>query len=246
MHRHSDSSGPVSAYLAAMEDPANEIAGIVHILTQATPTKQKAAIERYFTPDASFTHPFCASKSWIVDIPGFGTLSSRWAMIQIYQWYKLLSPAISLDVECVTFNEDHLKLYVDVHQHFRLWFVPFYDADVRLTVVLDLKEGNENGPKSASSSQDLLARSEQPYSYASVANPRRENGLKKTFYYISAQNDLYQTSEWIKFLIPWNIGYILVVAWQLLATFFCIIGACLFFPQTWWKEKSIADLPRKI
>jgi len=56
-------------------------------------------------------------------------------------------------------------------------------------------------------------------------------------YYIQSQNDLYQTSEWIKFLIPWGIGALLMVIWQFLATLLCVFGTqCYSF---------LTDTPRK-
>ena len=229
-----------------MEHPVDEIEAIIHTLTQAVPSKQTAAVETYFVPTAEFEHPFCATGTWTADLPVVGQLNSRWAILQIYQWYKILSPRIELEVERVTMNENELKLYVDIHQHFRLWFVPFYDADVRLTTVLDLVEGDETGPGSALLGPSDRLKKEKPYSYAARADPDREHGRLKTVYYISKQNDLYQTSEWIKFLMPWDIGHTLVCAWQLLATFFCILGAIFLFPLTWWKEKSVADWPQKI
>lgn len=231
-----------------MENPVEEIAVLIHILTQAPPTKQKEAIERYFTPDAAFTHPFCATKSWSFNLPFLGELSSRLAIIQIYQWYKIMSPTISLEVERITFNSEHLKLYVDVHQHFQLWFVPLYDADVRLTTVLDLVTGNETNPHSPLLEYDEPIRQVTPNPNTSVADSDRHTGTRngKTMYYISSQNDLYQTSDWIKFIIPWCIGHTIVVCMQLFATMMCIIGSFLFIPQTWWKEKSFADMPQKI
>jgi len=230
-----------------MENPIEEVSTLVHTLTQATPTKQKDAVYRYFTPSASFTHPFCATGSWSLDLPFLGTLDSRWATLQIYQWYKIMSPRIDLEVLSVTFNEDTLKLYVDMHQHFRLWIVPFYDASVYLTTVLQLVKGDASGPDSALQRRAPKTPSEKPWSYAAVADPDRpENGEIKTVYYITSQNDLYQTSEFIKFLVPWGVGNTLMEAWMLFATFLSILGSFLLFPSTWWKERSVADLPRKI
>ena len=252
-----------------MEDPVQEISNIIHTLTQALPSQQKAAIEQYFTPTASFTHPFCATSSWSTNIavPYFGSLNSRLAILGIYRWYKILSPHISLTVESVTFNEGTSKLYVDIHQHFRLWIVPFYDADVRLTTILQLAEGDDSGPDSASASNHIarlgrrskpeLTHSEKPFSYAPVADPNRpDNGAEKlgldvnsssssnddtTRYYITSQNDLYQTSEWIKFLLPFGIGHALVLAWMFFATFQSLLGAMLLWPITLLLERGKAE-----
>ena len=231
-----------------MENPTREISPIIHALTQAVPSKQKQAVERYFTPNAAFTHPFCATGSWEIDLFGV-QIPSRWAILQIYQWYKILSPQIDLEVLNVTFNEDKLILYVDIAQHFKLFLVPFYDANVHLTTVLQLAEGDESGPSSVLVKKfhsRYESPSQKPYSYAAVAAPRKENGSPKALYYITSQNDLYQTSEFIRFLLPFGIGSSLVIAWQLYATLLCVIGAAVLFPVTWYKEKSLADRPRRI
>ncbi|KAK5956782.1 hypothetical protein OHC33_002270 [Knufia fluminis] len=248
-----------------MENPVQEAPGLIHTLTQSTPSKQKAAINHYFIPIASFTHPFCATGSWSLDLPftlpfiGFLTLNSRWATLKIYQWYKIMSPNIDLEVRSVTFNEENLKLYVDIHQHFRAWIIPFYDAGVYLTTVLQLAEGDESGPDSAITTTINSQRqrqlntklpSEKPYSYAAVADPDSDtstttsNGIPKKLYYITSQDDLYQTSEWIKFLLPWGVGYTLVVAWMFFATVQSIVGSFVLFPLTWGRERSLGGRGR--
>lgn len=46
-----------------MQDPVREIPEVVTILTAAaSPDIQKAAVEKYFTSDAGFSHPVCAVK----------------------------------------------------------------------------------------------------------------------------------------------------------------------------------------
>ncbi|KEF59640.1 uncharacterized protein A1O9_04486 [Exophiala aquamarina CBS 119918] len=47
----------------------------------------------------------------------------------------------------------------------------------------------------------------------------------KERYYIQSQNDLYQTNEWIKFLMPWGIGGLLMVVWQFAVTLLCVAGS---------------------
>jgi len=69
-----------------------EIPGIIHLLTQSPPSIQEEAIETYFTPNASFTHPFCRTGSWN---------NSRWLVGKIYRWYKIMSPRIDMSVQSV-------------------------------------------------------------------------------------------------------------------------------------------------
>lgn len=72
----------------------------------------------------------------------------------------------------------------------------------------------------------------------------------RTKYYVQSQQDLYQTSEFVKFVVPWfGIGTISVIVWQFVATFFCVVGAVVGWPVSWleenvWggnKDRSITD-----
>ncbi len=56
-------------------------------------------------------------------------------------------------------------------------------------------------------------------------------------YYITYQNDLYQTSEWIEFVLPWSIGYTLLVLAQFWATAMCVLGAIVGWLVTWAEER---------
>ncbi|KAJ5651652.1 hypothetical protein N7507_009078 [Penicillium longicatenatum] len=187
-----------------MERPVEEIKVVIQLLTQSSPSLQRKCLERYFTADASFYHPFCY-------VPSFE--GSRWFVLKIFQWYKIMSPRVEMEIHSVAFDEQSLKLYVHMSQIFSIWIVPFHVAPVTLTTVLDLT------PESSQSRQD------QP------------------LYYIKRQEDLYQTSEFIKFLLP-HVGHWLISAWHLFATFFCIIGAYALWPMLWLEENNY--LPGRI
>lgn len=75
-----------------MDDPPADITDIVHRLTQGAPKQQEDAINQYFTADASFTHPFCRTGSFE---------GSRWLIHAIFQWYKIMSPKVELNVNSV-------------------------------------------------------------------------------------------------------------------------------------------------
>lgn len=68
----------------------NDHDGIFYRLTPFS--AQTEAINAYFTPNASFTHPFCRTGSFE---------GSRNLIHAIYKWYKLLSPNIELKVNSV-------------------------------------------------------------------------------------------------------------------------------------------------
>lgn len=75
-----------------MDDPIQDVADVVHRLTQGSPKQQEEAINEYFTTDASFTHPFCRTGSFE---------GSRWLIHAIFRWYKVMSPKIDLAVNSV-------------------------------------------------------------------------------------------------------------------------------------------------
>lgn len=54
-------------------------------------------------------------------------------------------------------------------------------------------------------------------------------------YYIKSQEDMYQSTELIKFLLPG--GSVLVRFWQWIATAMCIAGALLLAPMTWLEQR---------
>ncbi|KAJ5483072.1 hypothetical protein N7539_006518 [Penicillium diatomitis] len=185
-----------------MERPVAEIRTVIQLLVQSPPSLQQKAIERFFVPDASFAHPFCR-------VPSFN--GSRWWITKIFQWYKIMSPRIEMQVHSVAFDEDQLKLYVNMSQIFSIWLVPFHVAPVTLTTVLDLT--TDRAQSDASTNGD------------------------HTKYYITRQEDLYQTSDFIKFLLP-HIGYWLVMAWHLMATFFCLVGVTALWPMLYLEENG--------
>ncbi|EXJ72584.1 uncharacterized protein A1O5_03730 [Cladophialophora psammophila CBS 110553] len=223
-----------------------DIPQIIETLCTSPPAVQRTAIETYFTPSASFTHPFCRTGSF----PG-----SIWLIIMIYRWYKILSPHIDVAVDSVAFDEQHLRLYVSLRQNFKLWVVPFYNAPVKLVTVLqlttdpalmppapqenvtatELKNGNDH-EKPDSSHGNPKQRDEAE----SAGTPRKEaddGDIDRVKYYIQSQNDLYQTTEFIKFVIPWGVGVVLLITWQFCATLFCVVGTKVYDLLVWLPQK---------
>lgn len=88
-----------------MENPEQEISGVIHSLTEGTREEQAKALDDYFLPNAYFVHPYCRVppfQSTEVRIPLTDikwTVNSRWLLSIIYQWYKILSPKILLEVD---------------------------------------------------------------------------------------------------------------------------------------------------
>lgn len=72
----------------------------------------------------------------------------------------------------------------------------------------------------------VLASPPSPSSVLAASNS--DGSILNDQYYIQSQNDLYQTSEWIKFLVPWGIGSLIMVLWQFCATFMCVMGVLAY------------------
>jgi hypothetical protein len=85
-------STQTSTIVANRKSPVEEIPAVIHLLTQSPPSLQRATIEKYFTPDAAFSHPFC--RTW-------SGPNSRWLVEATYRWYKIMSPRIDLTVQSV-------------------------------------------------------------------------------------------------------------------------------------------------
>ncbi|KAF2147336.1 uncharacterized protein K452DRAFT_261770 [Aplosporella prunicola CBS 121167] len=193
-----------------MEDPQRDIRQVIHLLCQTPPSVQRDTIERFFTPDATFTHPFCRT----------GKLPhSRLLIRAVYRWYKIMSPRIDMRINSVAYDPTTLLLYVHISQVFRIWAIPFYAAPVSLVTVLHLAYSAPDSHSSAVAAAE------------GAALAAREPGGR---YYIAAQNDLYQVSEFVRFV--WPGGFLVVWLWQLVATFFCVLGALLLWPVTLVEE----------
>ncbi|KAK3400163.1 hypothetical protein B0T20DRAFT_408051 [Sordaria brevicollis] len=130
--------------LPSMEHPVKDVRGVIKALTQGSPREQKEALNRYFTPSASFVHPFCRVPHFDkIYIPGYGFLNSRELIHYVYKWYKILSPKIDIEVESAVFDQRLSLLYVNIAQTFSIWFFPFHKAPVRLVTVLHLVPEDE-------------------------------------------------------------------------------------------------------
>lgn len=76
-----------------------EIDGVVTTLCQGTADDQRAILDDYFTPDAYFVHPLCRVPSFLaVTLPFVGNLESRTFVRFIYEWYRILSPKIEIQI----------------------------------------------------------------------------------------------------------------------------------------------------
>lgn len=141
-----------------------------------------------------------------------------------------------------------------MRQNFKIWLVPFYNAPVKLVTVLQLTTTN---PAPPSSEHSLLEPSESPTANEADAGKGKNgddanladqevlidvHGDESVRYWIQSQNDLYQTTEWIKFLLPWGTGVFLLIIWQFFSTFLCVAGAKGYELVTWMPRKFFPQL----
>lgn len=87
--------------IATMDTPEVQIRPIIHALTQGSREDRQEALEKYFLPNAYFVHPFCRVPSFDnYDVPFTNsTVSSRWFISLIYEWYRILSPDIKISID---------------------------------------------------------------------------------------------------------------------------------------------------
>lgn len=164
-----------------------------------------------------------------------------------------------------------MLMYVGIRQNFRLWVVPGHCADVRLVTVLGLTtdpyphmhEGNYRSDMNVfaeGNKEDIALKGEaQQTSYESTGekveggsitdsegSTNDQDGGPKKLYYIQSQNDLYQTSEFIKFVVPWGIGSGIIVLLHLWNTFLCVVGAIVLSPISWLLEYVLGGNTERI
>ncbi|RYP78602.1 hypothetical protein DL769_003163 [Monosporascus sp. CRB-8-3] len=214
-----------------MDHPVREIPGIITALTQGNSEEQAKTLEDYFLPDAYFVHPLCR-------VPSFGdhaipfpfslltsrtrTPNSRWFLLMIYNWYRILSPKILFTIDSVAFDQRASLLYLTMRQTFTLWFVPFdlwQAKDVKLVTVLELAllPVDEDGRP--------LSRAAAPLTAADGDHRRQQQDRSRFF--VRGQEDHYHVEEWLKFIAPWACS-LLWMAGQLFSTLVCAVGVALW------------------
>lgn len=209
-----------------MDHPTKQIPHVIHLLTEGSPEEQKTALETYFLPTASFTHPLCRVPSFAARrIPLLdASIDSRWVIGMIYRWYKILSPRIQVTVTVHTGGggagggvqlipndgPQTQTLFIDITQIFQLFFVP-WQSPLHLTTILRLERHPNPNPDKP---QD------------------QDQNQAQDLYYIAHQEDLYQSHELLKIFLPHQITDVVMLGLQLLATLLCVLGALAGAPVT--------------
>ncbi|OXV05853.1 hypothetical protein Egran_06380 [Elaphomyces granulatus] len=212
-----------------MEDPVREIPTVIGLLTRSPPSVQRATIEKFFVPSAAFSQPFC--HVWSFD-------GSRWFIVMIYRFYKIMSPRVDMEIKSIAFDEQQLKLYVTMSQCFSIIVIPFYVAPVTLTTILTLTTNPFDDSGRHRDYQQLPSEAHT----TSTSRSENEDGDRPQRYYIASQEDLYQTSEFVKFFLPYGIGVVLVMVWHAFSTAGCVLGAVFLWPVAWLEERMFGPL----
>ncbi|PKS05578.1 hypothetical protein jhhlp_008096 [Lomentospora prolificans] len=208
-----------------MENPETDIRKVLHGLCCGDVAEQTATVAKYFVADASFEHPFCRVPSFSgLSVPGSATLDSRWLVLMIYRWYRILSPRVDLQIDSCAFDDTAGILYVNLRQNFAVWFIPFYNAPVRLVSALTLRAVDKRSlPQESNSSPE-----------------RRPLKVDETtegdkLYFIARQQDYYQVNDSLRF-ISLCFGAAFWAGFQLFATSVCVgLGlVCLPFYYQFW------------
>ncbi|RDA83533.1 hypothetical protein CP532_4489 [Ophiocordyceps camponoti-leonardi (nom. inval.)] len=193
-----------------MENPVDDIGGVITTLANGNPAEQEATLQTFFLSNASFTHPMCRVPSFSKGtVPFAPKLDSRAIILQIYRWYRTLSPYVDMTVNSAVFDESTGHLCVEVHQTIALFFMPLYKQRVRLIVLLRLRKGVS--PDALEDGQSTTTSRE------------------RSRYFIASQEDLYTLNDLAQFLVP-GLGYWIWYAWQLISTGLCVMGAFIFMP----------------
>ncbi|KAJ9138850.1 hypothetical protein NKR23_g8239 [Pleurostoma richardsiae] len=210
-----------------MEHPVPEIKEVIYRLTTGTRDEQADTLRTYFLPDAAFGHPFCRVPSFPGNtVPLLPWLNSRELILLIYRWYRILSPHIDIKVHSAVFDEVTSTLYVNISQTFRIWFIPFYRADVWLVSALRLVALDPADAEPAA----VAAK-------GAAAPPPLTNGDGDgRLWFVQRQEDLYPVADFARFVMPWGIAS-LVGVWQLWSTAACVVLAVLFAPLARVVEK---------
>ncbi|OTA01379.1 hypothetical protein A9Z42_0016780 [Trichoderma parareesei] len=230
-----------------MENPGHlittvqEIAGVINALTKGTPKQQQDTLNTYFLSNASFIHPFCRVPSISRGaVPLARDLDSRWLILGIYRWYRTLSPKISLTVDSSVFDHHNNTLYVSIRQTFSIWFIPLHSSRVKLLSVLRLVQGSSSEPGQLSPPPKYTTADGRAAVSSALAGP----GQERLRYYIASQEDLYQTNDFVAFVVPY-LGPLLVFLWQLYSTGVTVVCSLLFLPLYYFMNSSRVKAARR-
>ncbi|TFK29568.1 hypothetical protein FA15DRAFT_700153 [Coprinopsis marcescibilis] len=115
-----------------MENPSQDIHAVFDLIDNPHPPEiQRAAIEKYFLPEAGFRYPVYA----IEQGP-----NSRAKVLAVYRWLHFISTRTKGSITHVMYDKSRDVLMLDVTQHLQLRYMPFNPSKSRMITRLTLKK----------------------------------------------------------------------------------------------------------
>jgi hypothetical protein len=119
-----------------MEDPAREVEGVVRALVdKPTLRRQAETLQRYFTPDVEFYHPY---------------IQSNWgltALIAIYQVAELFLNYSGVDFENIVYDAKENAIGVRMTVYIRPWILLTRTTPLYFFAMLELEDVIVGGKK---------------------------------------------------------------------------------------------------
>ncbi|KAF6751730.1 hypothetical protein DFP72DRAFT_816177 [Ephemerocybe angulata] len=129
-----------------MENPPKDIYKVFNLIDSIrSPELQKAAIEKYFLPDAGFKYPVFQ----VEEGP-----NSRDRILKLYQWLHIVSPKTRGVITHVVYDKIQNVILLDVTQHLNLVYMPFWSSTSRMLTRITLKR--QGGLHYIAAQEDLM------------------------------------------------------------------------------------------
>ncbi|KAG9316640.1 hypothetical protein JVU11DRAFT_2694 [Chiua virens] len=113
-----------------MQDPKKDIPKVVHtLMTTRDANELENTIKHYFLPDAKFLHPLANA-------------NSRDEILGLFQWVRVASPKLSIQVDNVMYDADLNVAVVEIRERFHEWFNPLPSMASRMVIRLKLRKTN--------------------------------------------------------------------------------------------------------
>jgi hypothetical protein len=147
----------------------------------------------------------------------------------VYRWYKILSPRIILEVECEGWRP----------------LLKYPSTPYNATNPPSRLEYNQKSQILFTEINQTFSIFFAPFYHANVhltTKLKLHHSQQDGKYYITSQEDLYQSNDIASFLFPWfGAGAAMVWFWQVFATGLCILGALAFAPITWLEQRHASS-----
>ncbi|KAG2106192.1 uncharacterized protein F5147DRAFT_548874, partial [Suillus discolor] len=115
-----------------MDNPQRDLPDVLTALTtSSSPADLRAAVNKFYMHDASLHHPFRVVEH---------ETNSRQKILAMYEWYRIISPDTTSNVDSVCYDRKRHVLVAEVTQHFHVRISPFKAAPSRYIMRIQLQE----------------------------------------------------------------------------------------------------------